>query len=77
MPNHSLSTMPIRRNLNLILLAGAGLSLLAAPSYADGYAPRVGEPHPEFTLPDIADGTPVSLSQFRGRKVLLIHLASW
>jgi peroxiredoxin len=42
-----------------------------------GYAPRVGEPHPDFVLPDIADGTPVSLSQFRGKKVLVFHFASW
>ena len=53
------------------------LYLLAVPSYAEGYAPRVGQPHPDFTLPSIVDGEPVSLSQFRGRKVLLIHLASW
>jgi hypothetical protein len=28
-------------------------------------------------LPSLVDREPVSLSQFRGRKVLLIHLASW
>jgi peroxiredoxin len=33
--------------------------------------------HPDFTLPGIVDGEPVSLSQFRGRKVLLVHFASW
>jgi peroxiredoxin len=54
-----------------------GLCLLAVPSYADGYSPRVGQRHPDFTLPSIVDREPVSLSQFRGRKVLLIHLASW
>jgi peroxiredoxin len=37
----------------------------------------MGQYHPDFTLPSIADRTPVSLSQFRGRKILLIHLASW
>ena len=44
---------------------------------AGGYAPRVGQPHPDFVLPSITDGRPVTLSQFRGRKVLLVHLASW
>ena len=29
-----------------------------------------GDPAPEFTLPD-ADGTPVSLSSFRGRRVIV------
>ena len=31
---------------------------------------------PDFTLPDL-DGAPVSLSQFRGRKVLVHAWASW
>jgi peroxiredoxin len=37
----------------------------------------LGARHPEFTLPDIRTGRPVSLSDFRGQKVLLIHFASW
>lgn len=44
---------------------------------ADPYRPQVGERHFDFTLPRIDDGQPVSLSDFRGRKVLLIHFASW
>jgi hypothetical protein len=36
-----------------------------------------GERHPDFTLPNITDGKPMSLSDFRGKKVLLIHFASW
>ena len=53
------------------LLAGAG-----APAAA-GYPPRVGERHPDFVLPRIDNGAAVSLSGFRGRKVLLINFASW
>ena len=41
------------------------------------YAPRVGQVHPDFTLPRLGEGQPVSLAQFRGRKVLLVHFASW
>lgn len=41
------------------------------------YDIQVGQPHPEFVLPNIETGEPVSLSQFRGKKVLLIHFASW
>jgi peroxiredoxin len=44
---------------------------------ADPYQPQVGQRHPDFTLPTISDGKPISLSQYRGQKVLLIQFASW
>jgi hypothetical protein len=44
---------------------------------AADYDPQVGTRHADFTLPDIRTGKPVSLSDFHGRKVLLIHFASW
>ena len=53
------------------------LAFGSSSSYAAGYSPRVGEPHPDFTMPNIVDNKPVSLSQYRGRKVLLVHFASW
>jgi len=68
---------PTIRNLGLLLLTCGHLCLPDGPCRGATYAPRVGRPHPDFTLPGIADSQPVSLSQFRGRKVLLIHLASW
>ena len=37
---------------------------------------KAGFPAPEFTLNDIA-GKPVSISDFRGRKVVLVFWASW
>jgi hypothetical protein len=58
------------------LLALLGWAM-AAPVLAQDYAPKVGEHHPEFTLPDIQTGKPVSLADFRGKKVLLIQFASW
>jgi AhpC/TSA family len=58
------------------LLALLGWAL-ATPALAQGYALKVGEHHPEFTLPDIQTGKPVSLADFRGKKVLLIQFASW
>jgi hypothetical protein len=57
-------------------LAGA-LAALPPPAVAEPYAPRAGQRHPDFTLPAIGDGKPVSLAQFRGKKVLLIQFASW
>ena len=49
----------------------------ATPSDAVPYEPKVGQRHADFTLPNIATGKPVALSDFRGKKVLLIQFASW
>ena len=61
-----------------LALAACGMILGSAwRDSAASYAPKVGEKHPDFTLPRINDGAPVSLSNFRGKKVLLIQFASW
>jgi hypothetical protein len=72
MINYDLNVKLMMRNWSLLMLA---LGFLSSP--AAGYSPRLGELHPDFILPNIADNKPVSLSQYRGRKVLLIHFASW
>jgi peroxiredoxin len=61
-----------------LTLATCGI-MLGSTSLASAasYAPKVGERHPDFTLPKIGDRTPVSLSDFRGKKVMLIQFASW
>ena len=64
------------RRLLVILLTVLG-SVLPMTALANGPAAVTGQRHPEFTLADIASGKPVSLSDFRGKKVLLIHFASW
>jgi peroxiredoxin len=38
--------------------------------------PEVGDKAPDFTLTDL-DGAPVSLSEYRGKKVLVFMWASW
>jgi hypothetical protein len=43
----------------------------------EAYAPAVGEPHPNITLPSIETRQAISLSDYRGKKVLLAHFASW
>jgi len=58
------------------------LAWLATPIAAAEYAPKVGELHADFTLPNInGESTDqrdaISLSQYRGSKILLIHFASW
>ena len=42
-----------------------------------GFEPTVGEALAEFRLPRIDNGEPKSLSDFRGKKTLLIVFASW
>ncbi len=65
------------RTLVSAVVVFAGLFSMGGRTCMADYAPRVGQPHPDFTLPKLGDRSPVSLSQFRGRKVLLIHFASW
>ena len=36
-----------------------------------------GQPFPDLVLPSMTDGRPMSLSDFRGRKVILQVFASW
>ena len=65
------------RNLVLALAACGMMTGSSSRARAALYAPEVGQRHPDFTLPDIATGKPTSLSDFRGKKVLLIQFASW
>ena len=46
------------------------------PQSAEGSSGLVGQPAPDFTLPTLED-TQVSLSQFRGRPVVINFWASW
>jgi hypothetical protein len=41
------------------------------------YEPVLGKPHADFALPSIDDNSKITLSDFRGKKVVLIHFASW
>ena len=65
------------RKLALALSACGMILGSTARASAASYAPKIGQKHPDFTLPRIDDGAPVSLSNFRGKKVLLIQFASW
>lgn len=63
----------LRRSLSLwFILIAAVVS-----AFGDDYQPEVGQPHPDFVLPRIDNGQAVRLSQFRGKRVLLVHFASW
>ena len=62
------------------VLAAAAVLAVLAPAAA-GPRPiseaKVGEPHVEVRLPTIERDRTVALSDFRGKKVLLIEFASW
>jgi hypothetical protein len=59
-------------------LLSAALLGTAPPSAGAKEVPvRVGEPYPDLVLPSLADGSPLSVARFRGRKVLLLQFASW
>jgi hypothetical protein len=62
----------------LVLAAGAWFTFVAARIPDTPTALRVGEPAPEFTLPD-AGGRPVTLADYRGRKavVLVFYRGYW
>ena len=68
----------------LFFFAVMGLAILAV-NYSIGwtqetpnrYRPVVGKEHPDFALPSIQDGSKIKLSDYRGKKVVLIHFASW
>jgi hypothetical protein len=62
-----------RRSLRAVLLVAA----LPLPSGAEEVPVRAGQPFPALALPALADGSPLSIEQFRGRKVLLHQFASW
>ena len=57
--------------LTTLLMVGS------AAAQVTSYAPKVGQAHPDFILPSVDDGKPIELSSFRGKKVLLMHFASW
>ena len=62
----------------LLLVAGAWFNFVGARVPDTPTAFRVGEPPPEFTLPDAA-GRSVSLADYRGRKpvVLVFYRGYW
>jgi hypothetical protein len=63
---------------SLLLVGGAWFNFVAARVPDTPTALRVGEPPPDFTLPD-ASGRPVSLVDYRGQKpvVLVFYRGYW
>lgn len=59
-----------RASIALALLALVGMPALA-------FAIEVGEPPPDFSLPDLNNGQKVSLSALKGKVVIVDFWASW
>jgi hypothetical protein len=63
---------------SLLLAAGAWFNFVGARVPTTPTALSVGEPPPDFTLPDAA-GRPVTLSDYRGKQpvILIFYRGSW
>lgn len=67
----------------MLLLSGLGDSVRAsdAPTTrkapTEAYAPRKGKPHPPLALWDLNHEESISITAYRGKKVLLVHFAPW
>jgi len=59
-----------------VLRALVALLLLLSFSCKKNPGPQVGEPAPQFTLPDL-EGTMHDLAEFRGRVIVLNYWATW
>jgi hypothetical protein len=61
----------------IVAVIVALFSMNQSQAQSTSYSPKVGQPHADFILPSIEDGSPIQLSDYRGKKVLLMHFASW
>ncbi len=64
--------------ISLCALFGAALAMAV---YAGGsevtVGTEVGQLYPDYLLPSLDGGKPMSLSDFRGKKIVLHQFASW
>ncbi|MBI4662460.1 MAG: hypothetical protein HY735_26890 [Verrucomicrobia bacterium] len=66
------------QNQVLVCLMGAVIFGAVPPrGVAGGVEFKVDQPFPGMVLPTLADGKPGSISEFRGKKLILHIFASW
>lgn len=56
---------------------GVHIPVQEAAGQDRGYRPQTGQYHVAFNLPTIDGKEMLELSDFRGKKLLLFHFASW
>lgn len=61
-----------RTGMVVVLVSTLLLGLGSVASPASGAGPNVGDRAPDFTLP-ATTGAPIGLSQFRGKRVVLLE----
>ncbi len=59
------------------LVTATALAAALSPVVSAAPTLQEGEPFPLLVLPSMTDGRPMSLADFRGRKVILHVFASW
>ena len=57
-------------------IMAASLALAASAVHAQPKI-EVGSPFPDIALPSLEDGSPTSITAYRGQKVVLHIFASW
>ena len=56
---------------------GVQVPVQEAAGQDQSYRPKTGQSHVAFKLPTIDGKEMIELSDFRGKKLLLFHFASW
>jgi hypothetical protein len=64
-------------SLCLTILCGASPSTARAQSPLPATDFQPGQQFPEVVLPSLKDGQPMSITEFRGKKLILHVFASW
>ena len=70
--------LPLMRTVVLALLFSAAIQASAVAQQPElPYGFHVGEPFPTLAFPALEGGEPASVSDFRGRRLILHVFASW
>ncbi len=73
---HEYTIMRTKLSILVLTLAIPFFGLTAAAQDRPPIATKSGEMYPDFVLPTL-DGDIKRLSDFRGKRILLFHFASW
>lgn len=64
------------RYFYLVLVVAATMAVYAGGSEVT-VGTEMGQLYPDYPLPSLYDGKPISISDFRGKKIILHQFASW